>query len=664
MRRSGRDVALGLVTAVAVGLLTFAARGAVLPVVDRALDGVTLLRVLIALAALAVLRIVAALWHPGGDPLPEWELSARKASIALGGVVGLAAGVWSALNERVTVPTVFADEFIYISLAKGLSRGDGPVVRGVETLGYGIAYPVFLAPVYALAGDGADAFTAAQVANAAVMASAAVPTYLLARTILSRSDALLAATFAVATPLLAYSGYVLTESLFYPAFLWTAYAIVRALTTPSPALQVVALGALVGLCTVRPQAVVLVPAAATAVGLVSLASRGEAERLRRYRLLLGGLAGVALVAGAVRLLADTSPVGAYDVLVTWPDPVELATWAGRELAGLALATGLVAGVAFLLTVLLMLGRSASVPERALGATSLAFAAWMLASVAVLDASSYGLGYTHLRNLVGVIPLVVLVGIVWARRGMPRPPVPAILGAGVVLFSAFVVRSADLERFARHDAPEFLAWRPFASQALPLDRLFLLCVAVAVVVALTTRVQWALAVSVLAGFLVVMPQLAPQDPPWGVERASMQRLAALDRAVSPRGDALVITAGLPDEGCETHPLALTALWTEVLNISAGAGRLFGDDLIGSVARFTIASDGTLLDAGVPVTADAVAIDERVDLEGVPFATVALRDVAGEFADDPGGLRFWRTDGRVRVTNGDRVRRLASRECPET
>ena len=144
---------------------------------------------------------------------------------------------------------------------------------------------------------------------------------------------------------------------------------------------------------------------------------------------------------------------------------------------------------------------------------------------------------------------------------------------------------------------------------------------------------------------------------------MQRLAALDREVSPDGDTLVITSGLPDTRCETHPLALTALWTEVLNISARAGRLFDLDLIGSAPRFTIAGDGTLLDAGRPVTADAVAIDERVQLDGVPFAAVALRDLAGEFADDPGGLRFWRTDGRVRVTNRDRVLRLLSRTCPD-
>jgi hypothetical protein len=241
-------------------------------------------------------------------------------------------------------------------------------------------------------------------------------------------------------------------------------------------------------------------------------------------------------------------------------------------------------------------------------------------------------------------------------------VASLVGVAVVLFAAFAVRAGDLVRVSRHDAPEFLPWRPFESQVLPLDRLFLLCVALAVIVALTTRAQWAVPLSVLAGFVVVAPHVVPDDPPWGVERASMERLAALDREVSPNGDALVITAGLPDERCETHPQALTALWTEVLNISAGAARLFGDDLIGSAPRLAIGSDGTLLEGGTPVTAQAVAVDERVELNGEPLETVALRDLAGDFADAPGALRFWRTAGPVRVTNVDRIRQLARRECP--
>ena len=98
--------------------------------------------------------------------------------------------------------------------------------------------------LYALVGDGAQAYQAAQVTNAVLMASAAVPTYLLARMVLERSDAVLVGGFTVGTPLLTYSGYVMTVSVFYAAFFWTAYAVARALARPSTALQVVAPGSL------------------------------------------------------------------------------------------------------------------------------------------------------------------------------------------------------------------------------------------------------------------------------------------------------------------------------------------------------------------------------------------------------------------------------------
>jgi hypothetical protein len=662
VERSGRHVALALVTAVALGLVTFAARDLVLAVLDRGLARVTLLRVVIALAAVALLQALGSLWRPGALRLPARPLSARGASIALGALTGLAAGTWSALAARVTVPTVFADELIFISLAKSLARGDGALVRGTETFGYGIAYPAVLAPIYALADDGVQAFHAVQVTNAALMASAAVPAYLLARTALPRGDALVVAAFTVATPLLALAAHVMTEALFYPAFLWTTYAVVRALARPTAALQVVALLALAGLCAVRPQAVALLPAAASAALLVGLRSGS----LRRQGILLGGLTAVGLAAVAARALLDTSPVGAYDVLVTWPDPLELAVWSGRELAGLGLAVGVVALVVFPIATVRLLGASASDEERSLGATLLAFVPWLVLSVAVLDSSPYGLGWTHLRNLVAAIPLVVLAGVVWARSGMPRPARTATLGAALALLCALALRTADLEHDGRLDAPAFLPWRPFASQVLPLDRLVLLCVTLAVVVALTTRARWALVLSVGAAFLVVAPEIVPaREPPWGVERGLVERFAVLDRAVEGEERTVVIAAGLPDERCDTHPLALLAVWTEVLNASATARHLYGDDLVGPSPLLAIARDGTLLDAGRPLRARAVAIDARVAIEGLPLGALELGELGGELAGSPGGLRFWLVEGAVRLTDAAGVRRLAARSgCPVT
>ena len=99
-----------------------------------------------------------------------------------------------------------------------------------------------------LAGDGAEAYEAAQLANAVLMASAGVPAYLFARMVLERSDAVLVAALTVATPLLEVLGVRHDGALFYPGFLWTAYAVASALARPSATLQTVAVGSLVFMC--------------------------------------------------------------------------------------------------------------------------------------------------------------------------------------------------------------------------------------------------------------------------------------------------------------------------------------------------------------------------------------------------------------------------------
>ena len=93
------------------------------------------------------------------------------------------------------------------------------------------------------------------------------------------------------------------------------------------------------------------------------------------------------------------------MLVTWPDPVDLVSWAGRELGGLSLAVGVVGVVVFPVTAYLMLRPPGTPGERAVAATSVSFVRWMLVSVAVLDSSPFGLGWTHLRNLVAVVALI-------------------------------------------------------------------------------------------------------------------------------------------------------------------------------------------------------------------------------------------------------------------
>ena len=110
------------------------------------------------------------------------------------------------------------DELIYSELARSLAAGHGLEVRGEPYL-VSLIYPLLLAPVYAVFDSLPDAYAAVKVVNAVVMSLAAVPAYLLARRVLPTGLSLLAALLAVALPSMVYTGTVMTENAFYPAFL-------------------------------------------------------------------------------------------------------------------------------------------------------------------------------------------------------------------------------------------------------------------------------------------------------------------------------------------------------------------------------------------------------------------------------------------------------------
>src|SRR6266511_1395463 len=65
------------------------------------------------------------------------------------------------------------------------------------------------------------------------MAAAVFPAYWLARRIVRPSFALLTAAATVATPAMVYHGYLMSEALAYPMFLFAVAVIVRGVEKPS-----------------------------------------------------------------------------------------------------------------------------------------------------------------------------------------------------------------------------------------------------------------------------------------------------------------------------------------------------------------------------------------------------------------------------------------------
>ena len=206
----------------------------------------------------------------------------RTAAIAhpavawLTGLVVISTLVRFALTWLIPVPWIFADELKYSELAKSFAATGSFAIRDVPGLGLSPLYPLLISPAYALFDSVPHAYLAIRLINSLLMSLAAVPTYLLARRLVTRGWALTAAALTLLVPSLGYAGMVMTESLFLPLFLTTVLVVVAMLERPTVGRQLAALG-LVGLALLtRPAAVALVPALLSAIAIVV-----AGDRLRR-----------------------------------------------------------------------------------------------------------------------------------------------------------------------------------------------------------------------------------------------------------------------------------------------------------------------------------------------------------------------------------------------
>lgn len=209
------------------------------------------------------------------------------AAIVLAGTV--LAGIWALSTEEWRVMT---DELGYVK--SGLSMVDNwsldPSIREVPSHNYGILYPGLLAPLLGLF-DMPTAFRLAHGLGALLMASTAVPTYLLGAYVSrSRATALVATVPVVLVPWVLLSMNLLTEVVAYPAFVWAVYASVRAVAEPAPRWDVLALGALVVAFLARTQFIFMFALLPLMVVLHELGMRFSGRAPRAWaRQLLSGL---------------------------------------------------------------------------------------------------------------------------------------------------------------------------------------------------------------------------------------------------------------------------------------------------------------------------------------------------------------------------------------
>jgi glycosyltransferase involved in cell wall biosynthesis len=551
------------------------------------------------------------------------------------------------LSRRVVAPWIMVDELIYSELAKSFAATGHFLIRDVHHGAYGVVYPLLIAPAWRLFGSVPDAYAAAKTIGSVLMSLTAIPVYFLARRVMRPFLSLVAAVLAVAVPSMMYTGTLMTETAFYPLFVCVALALVLALERPTLLRQAVLLAVCLVAFLTRSQAIVLVPAVATAPFALAWIDRRRLLRvLRDFRPLYGVLLGAVVAVLSVQLARGHSP---YDVLGSYSvtghadyRPGQILKWLLYHVSELDLYLGVAPFAALVL--LLALGRSLDRPLRVLVAAALPLTLWLLLEVAAF-ASALSPRVQE-RNLFYIAPLFLIALLAWIERGMPRP---ARAAAAAAVLAAALPGALPYHRLidvsAESDTLALLPLWWLQESVVGLDTIPVVVVAAAAVIGLlflTLSARYALVIPaiVLAWFAFATERIERFDH--GFPKASVGALFQgitnprrdwIDAAVGRNADVAFVYSG---QNPTEQPLTL---WeNEFYNRSVGPVYDLRRPSMGGLPETAVRErpDGVLVVNGRPVRHEYVLSEESVPL----CCNVIAQD-------ERKGMALRRTDGLVRV-----------------
>ena len=334
---------------------------------------------------------------------------------------------WQAAVRK--TPTLFTDEVEWAQISRAIAH-TGHAARRGEPVSFKSLYTFLIAPAWWLPTT-ASAYTAIKYLNTIVMASTAVPVYLLARQLVSRRAAALAALGTLCTSALFYAALLIPEVLAYPVFALYAYVVVRTLSGSGRRWTIAAVVLSFVAVEVRSELIAAVAAAGLAATWLWLVGpRGR--RLRSGWDRADHAGAILLLGGILVVLNRLATPHAQEwavVTQTFRDRI----WSYAFVSGSALAIGL--GVLPMITGLASLW----IPERRndprwrafaafLGATIVTFGLYTGVKAAYL--STFFTSRTPERNVIYLAPLL-LVGtvVVFSTRRTWWP--------GVLAATAFV-----------------------------------------------------------------------------------------------------------------------------------------------------------------------------------------------------------------------------------
>jgi glycosyltransferase involved in cell wall biosynthesis len=581
-----------------------------------------------------------------GPPSKRSRLASVPVWAWLAGLVVLSAVFRYGLSRRVVAPWIMVDELIYSELAKSFAQTGHFLIRDEHHGAYGVVYPLLIAPAWRVFGSVTDAYAAAKTIGSLLMSLTAIPVYFLARRVVAPIPSLLAALLAVAVPSLMYTGTLMTETVFYPLFVCVALALVLALERPTIQRQLVLLGLCLLAFLTRTQAIVLIPAVATAPLLLAWFDRRRLRMLADFRVLYGALAAAVVGVLSVQLIRGHSP---YDVLGSYSvtghatyRPDQVLKWLLYHVAGLDLYLGIAPFAALVL--LTFVGRSLDRQLRLFLAAALPLTAWLLFEVSAF-ASALSPRIQE-RNLFYVAPLFFVALLAWVERGMSRPPRAAATAAVLAAALPGVLpyhRLIDVP--AQSDTLALLPLWWLQETVVGVDTIPVVVVAAAAAIGLlffsiSPRYALVLPAVVLLWFAFATERIERFGH--GFPKASVgalyQGITAprrdwVDAAVGRNADVAFVFSG---KDSTHHP---DTLWeNEFYNRSIGPVYDLRQPSMGGLPETHVAqrADGVLLADGKPVRHAYVLSEESVPLAG----TVVARDKLK-------GMALRRTDGLVRI-----------------
>lgn len=367
----------------------------------------------------------------------------RAAALSLAVVVVVSIGVRIWLTRKIATPWIMTDELLYSEMAKSFASTGHFLVRGAPSGIGNVAYPALISPAW-LFHPMSTTYGLAKAINVVLITATVAPLYLWGRRLVSPLYALIAVGLVLLMPSLFYSGMLMTENAFLPAFALAAFAFALALERPTLLSQLFAFGTILLATVVRYQGLVLLLVLPTAILIkVLLELRAEPRpsplrflwtELRRYWI----SAALLVVAACLYVLLElargrglSSGLGTYQAVTQKNYSFDAARhWILLHFAELGLSVAILPASAFLLLLGLAFVRQGtrSAAERAFLAVTAAAIPWVVVEVAVF-ASGFSLRIEE-RYMFFLAPLLFLALALWLDRGLPRPLALTLVAAAV------------------------------------------------------------------------------------------------------------------------------------------------------------------------------------------------------------------------------------------